>query len=126
MRAHERFYLLKGKDVEEVDQFTWAAWFEHAEDGRDCNTLAYDEFGCKGGVSTIFIGINHFFSEEPKHDPLLFETMVFGGLLDRWCKHYATRDEAMTGHIEMCNRVMGQSWLKSLLRRWRVFLNKLL
>jgi hypothetical protein len=45
-------------------------------------------------VSTVFIGV-----ASPRHNPpRLFETMVFGGKLDRTQFRYVTWDEAEEGH----------------------------
>lgn len=54
--------------------------------------VGLDEVG-EDRVSTVFLGINHAFSDEP---PLLWETMVFpaADLIGR----YSTFDEAVAGH----------------------------
>jgi hypothetical protein len=46
-------------------------------------------------VSTVFVGIDvHLFNEAPH----VFETMVFGGALDRKGNRYRSWDEAVQGH----------------------------
>ena len=37
--------------------------------------------------------------------PILYETMVFGGVLDQECERYYTRAEAIKGHAAMVARV---------------------
>lgn len=54
-------------------------------------------------VSTVFLCINHNFSGVG--DPILFETMVFGGPLDEETERYCTEDEALKGHERMVQRV---------------------
>lgn len=49
-------------------------------------------------VSTVFLVINHSFT--PDGEPILFETMIFGGQHDQYQRRYSTYDEAEQGHIE--------------------------
>lgn len=56
--------------------------------------------GCD--VSTVFLGIDHQYGSGK---PILFETMVFGGLLDGEQVRYCTWEEAEAGHEEMVKRV---------------------
>jgi hypothetical protein len=56
-------------------------------------------------VSTVFLGIDHNFGNGP---PLLFETMVFGGEYDGYCKRYSTWEEAEGGHKTACALAFGQ------------------
>lgn len=54
-------------------------------------------------VSTVFLGINHAYNDNI--EPILFETMVFGGKHDEFMMRYKTWDEAIDGHkrtVEMC------------------------
>lgn len=58
----------------------------------------------KGGtrVSTVFLGLDHSFGEG---EPLLFETMVFGGEHDQDGERYSTWQEAEAGQKAMCEKV---------------------
>lgn len=47
-------------------------------------------------VSTVFLGLDHNFWDDGP--PILFETMIFGGLCDDYQRRYSTWDEAITGH----------------------------
>ena len=52
-------------------------------------------------VSTVWLGIDHAFGEQP---PLIFETMVFperGNWHEEDCDRYATEAEARAGHEAM-------------------------
>ena len=63
-------------------------------------------------VSTVFLGIDHGFGHGP---PILFETMVFGGVLDQEQERYATWEEAEAGHAAMVVRVKeSESWPEDL------------
>ena len=47
-------------------------------------------------VSTVFLGLDHRFLGEG--DPILFETMIFGGSLDQWQDRYTSWTDAKLGH----------------------------
>ena len=88
-------YILGGDDgrtpVPVNDLMVWAHWFETAN-----RRVAVDHVG-PYRVSTVFIGLNHAFSEE--HPPLLFETMVFEGQSGgRDMERCSTWDEAVELH----------------------------
>src|SRR4051794_39297838 len=56
-------------------------------------------------VSTVFLGIDHNFGFGPDKDPLLFETMIFGGderseFGESYCERYHTWGEAEAGHTQ--------------------------
>lgn len=72
------------------DLMEWARWFEKA-DRKVARTELSDV-----SVSTVFLSLNH--SYEPGGQPILFETMIFGGEHDGYCERYATWDEAIKGH----------------------------
>src|ERR1700676_4686073 len=46
-----------------------------------------------GEVSTIYLGLDHSFGS-----PLIFETMIFGGLRDQETWRYTTEAQAREGH----------------------------
>lgn len=47
-------------------------------------------------ISTVFLGIDH--NHRKDGEPILFETMIFGGKYDGWQKRYSTPEEARDGH----------------------------
>lgn len=52
-------------------------------------------------ISTVFLGLDHSFGGGT---PVLFETVIFGGIHDQFQERYCTWDEALAGHqraIEM-------------------------
>ena len=53
-------------------------------------------------VSTVFLGLDHQYGEGP---PLLFETMIFGGPLDKSMWRYSSWDDAETGHKAAVRKV---------------------
>lgn len=89
-----RYWVLKGKEAEEVELLTWARWFETAENRV---VAKWSDGGVE--VSTVFLGIDC--SLRPSvGQPLLFETMVFGGLEDGHQVRTETWDEALEAHAE--------------------------
>ena len=63
-------------------------------------TLANGE---KISVATIWVGMNLSFV--PNEDPVIFETMVFGGRNNGLCRRYSTELEALMGHNEIVDIV---------------------
>lgn len=89
-----------GKPVPEPDTRKWGRWSEGANELR---RVASQEIGLsKVRVSTVFLAIDHNFTGG---EPVLYETMVFGGSLDGETNRYHNREEALVGHEAMCERV---------------------
>lgn len=89
-------YILEGRKVVPVDLMTWANWYESTD-----RRVARTETG-NGDVSTVFLGIDHQFGDG---EPLIFETLVFGGPLDQEMERYSTWEQAEAGHAAMIERV---------------------
>lgn len=107
---HGRYILdLVGEPVPEPDLLTWAHWME--ENRATAGWLAHDDNEYYR-ISTIFLGLDHNHLQRG-NPPILFETMVFLREVDEDGFHreldqqrYSTRDGALIGHQEMC-----QKWL---------------
>jgi hypothetical protein len=99
-------YILNedGNPVHVDDCMEWARWYEKAD-----RKVAKDTLPSGLLVSTVFLGIDHGFSDNPDVPPILFETMVFmpGSYDELECERYATKAEALKGHEAMVKR-----WLK--------------
>ena len=54
-------------------------------------------------VSTVFLCMDHNWSEQEDHIPILFETMIFGGPYTEEMWRYSTYDEAKAGHDRIVN-----------------------
>lgn len=54
-------------------------------------------------ISTVFLGIDHNWSDEGP--PLLYETLVFGGPMDRHMERTSTWAEAEQTHERVCREV---------------------
>lgn len=55
-------------------------------------------------VSTVWLGMDHGFGVG---NPLIFETMVFGGDHDGDCERYTTEATALEGHARIVAEVFG-------------------
>jgi len=55
-------------------------------------------------VSTVFLGLDYSFSGS---EPILFETMIFGGEHDEYQERYSTWGEAETGHQQALTLAKG-------------------
>lgn len=87
------YYILVGRLPVAVDLMTWAKWFANF----DARRVAEDHIGSMR-VSTVFLGLDY--NMRANGDPILFETMIFGGPLDRTQWRYDTYAEAERGHAE--------------------------
>lgn len=95
-------YKLDGHKVVPCDDLIeWAKWY-----GKADRKVAGDKVG-DVSVSTVFLGLDHNFTDFG--DPILFETMVFGGAHDQYCERYSTWDEAEKGHRKMVELAQGNS-----------------
>jgi hypothetical protein len=98
-----------GTPVSCPDLLTWDAWMRSSPlvcvaDDRDEGHTGPGE-GIR--VSTRFLGIDLrllVFADDAG-PPVLWETMVFGGLLDLTRQRYTTQADALAGHQAMCARV---------------------
>jgi hypothetical protein len=89
-------YILDGHDAVPCKSLLeWASWFDKADRIVQKTTVGPAE------VSTVFLGLDHSFGIG---EPLLFETLVFGGPLDQEMDRYSTWEEAEQGHKAMVER----------------------
>jgi hypothetical protein len=58
-------------------------------------------------VSTVFLGMDHDWTR--KGPPILYETMVFGGVYTGLQLRYSTRAEALAGHAKIVAEVFGEN-----------------
>lgn len=91
-------YILKDKKPVKCDDLlAWADAFEHSN-----NQVALDKFD-DIQISTVFLGVDHAHGEGGP--PMLFESMVYGGKMDKTVERCATWDEAEVLHKEMVEKV---------------------
>jgi len=116
MESGLKYYILKDKIPVECGLLEWGNFFNTFSDRFVDRTEFLDGLV---SVSTVFLGIDHSFSMEPNHIPVLFETMIFGGSLNESMNRYCTWDEAEKGHADMVMQV------KKNLDKWDKDLKKL-
>lgn len=91
-------YVLDGHTVVAcTDLMTWARWLETGERVVAKTRLSGSE------VSTVFLGLDHRFGDGGP--PIVFETLVFGGVLDGDGDRYSTWEEAEKGHAAFVEKV---------------------
>lgn len=107
-------YTLIGKCVVPcLDLLAWARWMEgnrgkrHVADDRLTGEVDGESVAIR--ISTVFLGVDHNWFD--RSDPLLFESMIFGGPHDGDQWRYASWDEAEAGHAEMLERE--RMWLSN-------------
>lgn len=103
MRWPRHFILDEHGEPREVDDlFEYARWWATAD-----RTVSNDFDEGDGGrtirVSTVFLGLDHNYSG--KGPPVLWESMIFGGVLDGEQERYTSKEAAARGHQELCRRV---------------------
>lgn len=93
------YYVLdeSNKPKPVADVIEWSDWMK-----THPNRIAYDKVG-EAEVSTIFLGINHRFTEDGT--PILWETMVFNGPLAGECSRYTSHSMAIAGHAATVARI---------------------
>lgn len=79
-----------------ADILTWGKWFETGD------RIVKQEMIGDVRVSTVFLGIDHNWSEGP---PILFETMIFGGEHDQHQERSSTWKSAEAMHDKACAMV---------------------
>ena len=91
-------YILKNKKPVKCDDLlAWADAFEHSD-----NQVAFDRID-DIQISTVFLGVDHAHGQSGP--PMLFETMVYGGKLDKETERCSTWDEAEVMHKKVLKRV---------------------
>ena len=98
--SHMGHYILRGREIVNCDHMGLTEWAKAYEALGDRHLGDTTIKGVR--VSTVFLGFDHSFGGG---QPVLFETMVFGGKLDQQMKRYCTNDEAERGHKRMVHRV---------------------
>lgn len=87
-----QYILVDQKPVEEPDLMAWGNWMQDAE-----RKVAFNEIdGVR--VSTVFLGLDHRFDNGG--DPILFETMIFGGDHDQYQARATTWADAEHEHAK--------------------------
>lgn len=104
------FYILINKQIQTATMMEWAQWMASPNRNRvKSSTLEVSLGGKRVGeirISTVFLGLDHSFT--PGAEPILFETMIFGGALDQEMDRCCTYEAAIKMHELMIERVKNQ------------------
>lgn len=75
--------------------------------------IGWRDFEGSVSVSTVWLGIDHAMPWDDQ--PLIFETMVFGGPYADAQMRYATEQEAIDGHARTCSDIEAgrQPWFEN-------------
>jgi hypothetical protein len=112
-----QYYILVDRVPFAVDVMTWAQACQRRYDDTvagkgDAWGVANTEIG-NVRVSTVFLGLDH--NMRSSGDPVLFETMIFGGPLDSEQWRYATYAQAERGHAEAVTKArIASAQIKSI------------
>jgi hypothetical protein len=92
-----KWYILEDKKpVETKDMQAWGEFMQNDE------RIVYKTNVGDVNISTVFLGLDHnmqlFDGSMKNYQPILFETMIFGGERDQYQERYATWEEAEDGH----------------------------
>ena len=102
-----RFFKLEGKTAVPIRSAEYVEWVVQDPDhgSRKVRADQYLSGTDEILVSTTFLrGINHRWVDEA--EPLLFETMVFGGTMDQAQWRYSTWEKAEAGHQEVLDQLL--------------------
>lgn len=102
---HWKFWILKDGVPTSVRREEWAWWMEHSPAER---VIAQTQIDHETWVSTVFLGLDHYFGMDPAAPPILFETMIFRGKRGEDQQRYLTREDALRGHEEMVAKALGE------------------
>lgn len=102
---HDLHYMMEenGEIKTTTDLIEWAKWFEKNKKTR---IVKQDQIG-DSFVSTVFLATDYNFEETG--DPILFETMVFGGPFDHEQERYTTSKLAKEGHEKWCQLIIKEN-----------------
>jgi len=85
-----------GEPIAETDLMKWAHWIGDGNHTKVAHTIGTDADGAQVSVSTIFLGLDHAWGGGP---PVLWETMIFGGVHHQDCERCAgSREQALAMH----------------------------
>ncbi len=99
-----RMYKLVDKKPVKTDSY------EESANSKNIDLL--DTFG-EVHVSTVFLGWDHSFGDAT---PVLFETMVFGGIYSDYQRRYTTYEDAKIGHEETIEMISNDPEVRKFIR----------
>ena len=96
-----KWYALD-ENSEPVEIDILSSSYSSYKESQEKHTIQDENIGDCEIVSTTFLGLDHSYGVG---DPVLFETMVFGGKLDQEQVRYTSWEDAKKGHKKMLEKV---------------------
>jgi hypothetical protein len=100
------------------DVLEWGKWFEAADRHVGNTYLPKKRRFFYIHISTVFLGLDHGYRSP---DPVLWETMIFGGVHDQLQWRYTSEQEAQAGHFRAV-RLAKRTYWKSMIIEFFSFL----
>ena len=94
-------YILDGKQIEKTTDVK--LWGEFMEGDRHVNLTRFEDGLDVITVSTVFLGLDH--NMYMGGQPLLFETLIFGGEHGGFYERYSTWEDANKGHEHIAKSI---------------------
>lgn len=94
----DKYILDENGDPKPASLMQWAKWYETNQKGR---IVAQEHVG-DVFISTVFLALNHNWGDGP---PILWETMIFGGINDEYQMRYSSKEAAIDGHYNAVKAV---------------------
>ena len=95
---HSKFILKDKKVIVCNDIYEWGRFMEHKD------RIVKQEIIGNSRISTVFLGLDHRFGEG---EPLVFETMIFGGKEDQYQNRCSTWEQAEKMHLKALKKLKG-------------------
>jgi hypothetical protein len=105
------------KSGEPIDMDAWGKLHSDA----DYRVVGSDHFGGVQ-ISTVWLGLDHGFNDDAQ--PVIFETMIFGGDFDEYQERYTTEARALAGHREALRLVKTGCSTVDFARRFQTFVKE--
>ena len=102
-----KMYELVGRDYRKTDDI---------QKSRS-TTLFFTSYS-EVSVSTVFLGWDHSFGQNS--EPILFETMVFGGVYNEYQVRYHNYDKAEQGHKDVCEMISNDPIVIEFIRNQKI------
>lgn len=117
MTIHKYILDANGEPIRETDLLKWASWFE-TNIARNLCVVKREQVG-DAEISTVFIAMPPVISlMQPDKDPLLWETMIFGGDHDLYQERCGgSREQAEAMHERVKAWLITQQELKDKPKR---------
>lgn len=110
-RKPHGYTLIYGKPIPEFDIIKLSEWFR-----RNHGNYHYEHEIHSWIVSTVFLGVD--LGKDPSQ-PILWETMIFGGPYHGIKGRYTSLEEAVDGHTGVCKDLLDFGAIPAFIWNWK-------